>query len=150
MFNKWVAGGAVAAAVAILTTGVASADPTGVTTPPRNSVIGVGGDITEGLFDNLSTDFNTQHPSVFAHHLYSWDHIAADGSDGTITTKAGCTPITRPNGSSAGIAALEARQVLPGGTPCIDFARATRPRLSGDPSNIVFLPFARDGVTWVA
>ncbi|RFS83674.1 hypothetical protein D0T12_21920 [Actinomadura spongiicola] len=130
----------IAAVVAPPTSG-AFADP-GVT-PRSTDVVGVGADTTEALFDQLASDHNaTRH----GRRLFSWrTHGSA-----TIRPKAGCRPITRPPGSSQGIDALIARQVLPGGRPCIDFARSIRPRLPGDPPNLRLFPFATDGLTWAA
>ncbi|WP_131738945.1 substrate-binding domain-containing protein [Actinomadura roseirufa] len=119
----------------------AAADP--ATVPRTTDVVGVGADTTEVLFDDLAADHNTRSPG---RRLFSW---RTRGSQ-TIRPKAGCRPIVRPSGSSQGMDALVARQTLPGGRPCVDFARTIRPRLPGDPSTMVFLPFATDGLTWAA
>lgn len=119
-----------------------AADPPAL--PPPNAVVGVGSDTTEGLFDQLSVDYNKN-----AHHpapLYSW---WSTGSP-SIRTKVGCRPMDRPNGSSPGIAALKARQFRPDGRPCIDFARSLAPRGPGDPPSLVYVPFARDALAWAA
>jgi hypothetical protein len=44
--------------------------------------------------------------------------------------------------------ALATRQVLQDGRPCIDFARSLAPRTAGAPENLVFLPIARDAITY--
>jgi ABC-type phosphate transport system substrate-binding protein len=132
-------------AVSALATGIASpagADPRNL--PRQASVVGVGNDATEVLFDQLGRLYDTEHPA--GHALDSW---WATGS-ATITPKAGCQPIDRPNGSSPGVLALLSRQTLPGGTPCVDFARSLSPRTPGAPSTLVWAPFAQDAIAWAA
>jgi hypothetical protein len=108
--------------------------------PDPAPVVGVGADTTEVLFDQLAADYR------HGHGLASW---RSTGSP-TIVPKRGCDPIARPSGSSQGIDALLARQVRDDGVPCLDFARAIRPRLSSDPAELAFAPFALDGLTWAA
>lgn len=132
-------------AVTALTTGIAtaaSADPPYL--PPAPSVVGVGNDATEVLFDQLGSIYDLEKPP--GHGLYSW---WATGS-AAITPKAGCQAITRPNGSSPGVHALDTRQVRPNGTPCIDFARSLSPRTPNAPSTDVWTPFALDAIAWAA
>jgi ABC-type phosphate transport system substrate-binding protein len=134
---------AAAVAAAAATAGVAttaSADPSHV--PPQSSVVGVGNDATEVLFDQLGRIYDEEHAR--GTRLSSW---WATGSP-TIVPKAGCQPIDRPNGSSPGVLALLSRQVLPDGTPCIDFARSLSPRTPGAPSTVVWTPFALDAIGW--
>jgi hypothetical protein len=109
--------------------------------------VGVGGDITEDLFNQLSLDYNP--PSRGAHPASKLFSIDSVGSP-SVRTKAGCRRIARPDGSSAGITALEGREILPTGQPCIDFARATRPVLPGDAPNLRTVPIVLDAVDWVA
>jgi ABC-type phosphate transport system substrate-binding protein len=94
----------------------------------------------------FSTAYNKTNPTL---KMYSFNAVGS----ATITEKTGCTPITRPNGSSAGITELEAG-TRPAGDKsdhCADFARSSRGRTAGtDPSSILFIPFAIDGVTWSA
>lgn len=136
---------AAVAAAAAATAGVAttaSADPWHL--PAETSVVGVGNDATEVLFDRLGTIYNLEHgPSS---GLYSY---WATGSS-AIVPKAGCRTMTRPNGSSPGVLALLGRQVLPDGTPCVDFARSLSPRTPGAPSTVVWTPFALDAIGWAA
>jgi len=89
--------------------------------------------------------------------LYSWDAVnPTTGAIGDpIVTKSGCSSTPRPNGSSAGITALEANtQTGDGKHFCIDYARSSRPRASTDPAlgpgGIVFDALAKDAVTWAA
>ena len=53
----------------------------------------------------------------------------------------------RPDGSSAGITALENAQTL-SGSPCVDFATSSRGRSSSDPTTISFINLAGDAVTY--
>jgi ABC-type phosphate transport system substrate-binding protein len=140
--NGIVAAGIVTAA---LTSGIvasASADPR--YTPPGPALVGVGNDATETLFDNLSRIYNDEKPP--GHGMYSW---WATGSS-PIVPKEGCQPIDRPNGSSPGVHALDTRQVLPNGVPCIDFARSLSPRTPNAPATDVWVPFALDAIGWAA
>jgi ABC-type phosphate transport system substrate-binding protein len=132
-------------ATAALTAGItssAAADPP--RTPPEPSLVGVGNDATETLFDQLSRIYDAEKPR--GHGLYSW---WATGS-ATIAPKAGCQPVDRPNGSSPGVQALSTREVLPSGVPCIDFARSLSPRTPVAPSTDVWVPFALDAIGWAA
>lgn len=122
-------------------------DPPNV--PKKSDIVGVGSDTTE---DVIGRDGGTLNDSGFTinynatdpkNKLWSFDAFPA-GSE--ITTAPGCT-ITRPSGSSAGIAALKADQES--GAGCIDFARSSRVKNPSTDGDLVFVPFARDGVTWI-
>jgi hypothetical protein len=126
-----------AAAVLAAASGVAQADPS--VTPAANDIVGVGSDTTQIVLNDLSTAYNASSPTP-TDSLYSWD---ATGSS-SITTKAGCTPITRPNGSSAGIAAL----IADGTTHCIDFARSSRGPRGTEAQNYAFVEFGRDALSY--
>ncbi|TCO58441.1 hypothetical protein [Actinocrispum wychmicini] len=128
-----------AAAVLGLAAGNAVADPGA--TPLTGDIVGVGSDTTEFVLNGLAAQYNSEHARP-ADWLASWD---ATGS-GSITTKAGApAPITRPNGSSAGINAL----IADGTAHNIDFARSSR-FVGSNPAeaNYRFLQFARDGLTY--
>jgi ABC-type phosphate transport system substrate-binding protein len=114
--------------------------------PAASDVTGVGSDTIQSVMDQFSADYNNSHSSG---HLYSWDATnPVTGAIGdNITTKQGCTAIPRPNGSSAGITALETENGTTGGHPCIDFARSSRAR-SGDPNTVTFDTLAGDAVTY--
>lgn len=117
--------------------GTASADPPRGVVPARTDIVGVGSDTTEFVVNALAGTYNPHHAA--GGRLYSFD---ATGS-AKIVTKKGCASITRPDGSSAGIAALVADT-----RGCIDFARSSRgPKPDGSEARLVFLPFARDAVT---
>ncbi|HEY2296732.1 MAG TPA: substrate-binding domain-containing protein [Jatrophihabitans sp.] len=141
---------AVSGVVAATTLGVASAtavaDPPHGVRPGHISIVGTGSDTTQLVVDAFSTAYNKTNPAI---KMYSFDAVGT----ATITEKTGCTPRTRPNGSSAGIAELEANLRPAGDTSdhCVDFARSSRARTAGtDPSSILFIPFAIDAVTWSA
>lgn len=129
-----------AGAVALtLATGVAHADPAAPLA--ATDIAGVGSDTTQYVLDGLATAYNATSP---AKKLGSWDAVAPDGSTAPITTKTGCAPIARPNGGSAGIAAL-----LADTTNCIDFARTISPKATdGTQNSLTFYAFGRDGVSW--
>jgi ABC-type phosphate transport system substrate-binding protein len=128
-----VALGAAALTAALATP--ASADPS--FTPGATDIVGVGSDTTEFVMNDLASAYNATTPKP-ASLVASWD---ATGS-ATITPRAGAASITRPNGSSAGITALNNNTSL-------DFARSSRPRQSSDGA-VQFLPFAKDVIKYAA
>lgn len=126
------------AAAMTLGGGVALADPP--STPAATAIVGVGSDTTQYVMDAYAAAYSK--PTKQAIKLASWDAIPPAGGSTTITTKAGCAPITRPNGGSAGVAAL-----LADTTGCIDFARTLTPK-SATQSSLAFFAYARDGIAW--
>jgi ABC-type phosphate transport system substrate-binding protein len=146
-----------AATLAALTAGPAWADPPPGVTPRVTDAVSTGSDTTQYLLDQLSTDFNSAHSGATT-DLYSWDAVnpytLAIGD--SIVTKAGCAAIDRPDGSGAGIDALEANAQPSGNTTnyCVDYARSSRARESTDPAcgtgGICFVSLAGDAVTWAA
>jgi ABC-type phosphate transport system substrate-binding protein len=146
----------VGAAVAV-PAGPALADPPTGLTPRAGDVVGVGTDTFQYLLDQLAHDYDKNHPKASS-LLYSWDE-ANPGTGHTgdpIVTKAGCPAITRPDGSSAGISALEANTTDPAdpGDYCIDYAGSSRAPGPNDPvcggGGVCFLEVAGDAVTWAA
>ncbi len=126
---------AAAVATIAMSPGMASADPPSGTTPARADIVGVGSDTTQNVLNSYATLYNRTHSPK----LYSFD---ATGSS-TITPAAGCSSITRPNGSGAGLSAL-----LADTTGCIDFARTSRtPKADGSEKSLAFIAFAKDGVS---
>ncbi|MFI5793317.1 hypothetical protein [Streptomyces sp. NPDC051677] len=118
----------------------ASADP-GSTTEYRQ-LAGVGSDTTQYVVNGLGDAVTNAGGKVIA----SWN---ATGS-ATVTTKdpatkPNCT-INRPNGSSAGITALN--NDITAGTGCLDFARSSRGPADTSTSDLTFIPYAKDGVTY--
>lgn len=146
-----IAGGVFAAAIGALATSAVADPPSGVT-PTHLAIVGTGSDTTQFTVDAFSSAFNKTKP---ARKMYSYDAVnpVSGSTVTTIPEKRGCGPRTRPNGSSAGIAELEANLHPKNDSAdyCVDFARSSRGRTAGiDPSSILFLPFAIDGVTWSA
>ncbi len=134
------------AAICVASASSAIADPPKGLRPPHTAIVGTGSDTTQLVVDAFSTAYNKTNPT---NKMYSFDAVGS----ATITEKTGCTAITRPNGSSAGITELEAATRPSGDTTdhCADFARSSRGRTAGtDPASILFIPFAIDAVTWSA
>ncbi len=111
---------------------VAAADPASPT--DYRVLAGVGSDTTQDVLNGLGESVDGGNT------IASYD---ATGSS-TIKTRAVNCSIPRPNGSSAGITALNA--AIDGSTGCIDFARSSRgPAATG--TDLTFIPFAQDKVT---
>src|SRR5215472_2050659 len=147
---------AVAALATVMAIGPAMADPPTGVTPKETDIVGVGSDTLQNVLDQFSLDYNKTHLPP-AKQLYSWD--ATNPKTGAIgdpiVTKSGCSSTPRPDGSSAGITALDANaKTADGKAFCIDFARSSRPRASTDPAlgpgGIVFVALAKDAVTWAS
>jgi ABC-type phosphate transport system substrate-binding protein len=119
----------------VASAGVAQADP--AATPAAGDLVGVGSDTSEHVLNALSTAYNATGPAA---KLYSWN---ATGTS-PLTTKAGCAPINRPNGSGAGINAL----IADGNAHCVDFARSSRGPQGTEAQNYVFVEFARDSLSY--
>src|SRR5260370_22003780 len=128
---------AAAATTMTLGLGPALADPPSGTTPALVDVVGVGSDTTQLVMDAISASWDAGAP---LHKIYSWDAVnPTTGTTGdTIETK-GVGPkdptcnIARPNGSSAGIAALPAT-AHDSRLPAIDHTRsAPRPQTAAPP-----------------
>ena len=148
--SKLIAVTAVAASATAMAIGPALADPPKGVTPKATDVVGVGSDTLQFLLDQFSFDYNRTHST--GPRLFSWDALnPKTGMTDNISTKTGCTAIPRPNGSSAGIATLDANTKV-GKHFCVDFARSSRGRASTDPSKgpggIVFVALAKDAVTY--
>ncbi|MEV6977608.1 substrate-binding domain-containing protein [Kitasatospora sp. NPDC093806] len=139
---KLLAAAAIATSVATIAAGTAAADPT--VTPAAQDIVGVGSDTTQAVLNQFSTDYNaflTGKGDTTSPRLYSWD------STGTspLTTKTGATSIARPNGSGAGINALNANT-----STTVDFARSSRGPKTGDPASDLFVAYAKDAVSWAS
>jgi ABC-type phosphate transport system substrate-binding protein len=155
-----------AAAAALVAGSVATAsaapnDPPKGVTPKAYDIVGVGSNTTEDVIDQIAVgydagvkDHSPAHP-----YLYSWDalpvgvSVAPVGVTYKVTPKAGCSAIDRPNGSGAGVTALNDTS-LDGktGYPCLDFARSSGGRKPTQPAfgtgGITFVAFAKDAITW--
>jgi ABC-type phosphate transport system substrate-binding protein len=178
--SRMIVGVASVAAAAALVAGsvtAASADPIGASSkavvPAYFDVVGVGSNTTEYVMDQLSVDYNKTIPAK-AHnpsdpYFYSWDALPLGGNaTGVyhITPKAGCKTTTRPNGSGAGLTALDTSQVdkrvtvVKGGKKyttlyyCVDFGRSSGGRKPTSPKEgpggVIYVAFAKDAITWAA
>jgi phosphate transport system substrate-binding protein len=156
--RKLTAGIAVAAAAALAagtatTASAAPNDPPKGVTPRPYDIVAVGANTDENLFNQLSADYDKTIPAKEhgpGHpYLYSFN-ATAPGSTSTaptsITPKAGFRVITRPNGSSTGLKALEAAQKI-GSYYSIDIARSSSGR-STAPSSVTYVALAKDAITW--
>ncbi|WP_380282354.1 substrate-binding domain-containing protein [Kitasatospora purpeofusca] len=135
---------ALAAALVLAAGSPAPADPFGGRTPLSRDLVGVGAQVTDQLFNRLSTDYEaalTAAGDPNSPRLYSWD---ATGSS-PVTPKLGAYAITRPNGTAMGLLALNGYH-----SDTVDFVRTTRGPRAGDPPTTYFVPLARDAVTWAA
>jgi ABC-type phosphate transport system substrate-binding protein len=122
--------------------------------PAPTDIVGVGSDTIQNVMDQFSSDFNKTAGS--GSHLYSWDatnpELAPPNNVGDpIVIKGTSSDVKtceqpRPDGSSAGITALESSNPKIGSSPCIDFARSSRARGSTDPNSISFVNLAGDAV----
>lgn len=128
---------AAAAAIMMSVPAMAPAQANPSFTPDANDIVGVGSDTTEYVMQHLAHAFNVAHVGG-TRRLASFD---ATGST-MITPRAGAPRITRPNGSSAGIAELRVNNN-------ISFARSSRgPNPTGD-TGTVFFPYAKDKLGYV-
>src|SRR5712692_11657782 len=153
--KKLLAAAAVVASATAMAVGPALADPINGSgnpvTPKETDVVGVGSDTLEFLMDQLSFDYNKSHST--GAKLYSWDALnPKTGLTDNIKEKAGCSSTPRPNGSSAGITALTTSPKTSDKKAfCVDFARSSRARATGDPGKvkggIVFVTIGKDAVT---
>jgi len=150
--SKLIVAASAAAAITAMTAGPALADPPSGTTPAPADITGVGSDTIQNVMDQFSHDFNKGLPAS-SPHLYSWDATNPNTGvigdtiviKGTSADRTTCAQ-PRPDGSSAGITALESSNPQISGHPCIDFARSSRARASTDPSTISFVNLAGDAV----
>jgi ABC-type phosphate transport system substrate-binding protein len=156
--TKILTGAAIVATSLALAMPAASADPTSGTKVQEYDLVGVGSNSIQAVMDQLAWNYDT-NANVIKHHsasdpmIYSWDATTPGTTTSldNITTKAGCTAIPRAdvNGSSNGISELaENVKTKDGKYYCIDFARSSRARKSSDPSDVLFVPLARDAVTY--
>jgi ABC-type phosphate transport system substrate-binding protein len=164
------AGLATAAAAALIATAVPTLTATSALADPINSsgkavapqsydVVSVGANTDEYLFDQLSLGYNATIPAAKHNandpYFYSWDATkpGTNAAGPNIATKAGCAPVQRPNGSGAGLKALD-QNTFDGKTGhyCVDFARSSSGRSSTSPKfgsgGVGYVAYAEDAVTW--
>lgn len=132
--------------VTALGAGVAHADP--VPAGDRTLAI-VGSETTTPVINALAND-----PAALA--IGGTRRVASFNATGSATidsqggTDPDCTSITRPNGSSAGRAALLTSLNANGGTGdgCIQGARASSLALAAANPNLVYIPFASEAISY--
>lgn len=155
--KKLIAGAVVMASATAVAVGPALADPINgsgkAVTPKATDIVGVGSDTTEFLLDQLAFDYNRTHST--GPRLYSWDALnPTTGAMGdNIKEKSGCALTPRPDGSSAGVSALDTNAKTADGKHfCVDYARSSRGRSGSDPAKgpggIVFVALGKDAVTY--
>lgn len=115
----------------------ASADPNPIT--DYRQLAGVGSDTTQYVMNGIGDSVTNASGKIIA----SWN---ATGTASVKTKATGCDTVARPDGSSAGINALNAD--LTAGTNCIDFARSSRGPADTSTTDLTFIPYAKDGVTF--
>lgn len=115
----------------------AQADPNPVT--QYRTLAGTGSDTTQDVLNGLG---NVVVNALGQKIIASWD---ATGS-ATVKTKATGCVINRPNGSSAGIDAL--RNAVDTNSGCLDFARSSRGPADTSTTDLTWIPFAKDAVSW--
>ncbi|MFF2525077.1 hypothetical protein [Streptomyces liangshanensis] len=122
--------GAAALGLGLLTT-PASADP-----PSVRVLAGTGSDTTQDVLNGLGNTVD------------SGATIASYNATGsaTIQTRASGCVIARPNGSSAGIDAL--RTAVDTASGCLDFARSSRTPADTTTTDLTWIPFAKDAVSY--
>jgi ABC-type phosphate transport system substrate-binding protein len=127
---------AAALGAVVASNGAALADPPSGTTPAATDIVAVGSDTIQVLDNGVSAAYNATSPTS---KFYSWDATPA----GNITPKSGASTIARPNGSGAGITALNNTT-----DTTLDIARSSRGPNTGNTD--WFIPFATDAVGWSA
>jgi ABC-type phosphate transport system substrate-binding protein len=165
--SKLITGVATLATAAALMAGtVATAtaapnDPPKSTAPKAFDIVGVGSNTTQNVLDAISAQYDkgigAKHSATHP-YFYSWDAVPPGTSSSAVTKirpKAGCSVIVRPNGSGAGVTALDIAQKITVAKvtyPCLDFARSSGGRKPTDPKfgpgGISYVAFARDAITW--
>ncbi len=159
-FRAAVAGGLVAALTLVATT-TANADPTGTPgTPipgkaPSQLYAAVGADAFAELTNQVVTVYNAQTPAPTT-LLESYDAInPVTGAAGeNIVTKAGCS-VARPNGANAGVTAITLNQKSDVGTGgdgtsfCVDWVRSSRSKgTAAAEAALTFYAQSRDAVSY--
>jgi ABC-type phosphate transport system substrate-binding protein len=121
--TRMIAGVVSLAAAATLVAGTvtmasaATNDPPKSVTPAAYDIMGVGSNTTEYVMDQFSTAYNK---TVKTHNVnnpdfYSYDALPLGvnvAGNYTIKPKAGCATIARPDGSTAGVTALDETQAI--------------------------------------
>jgi ABC-type phosphate transport system substrate-binding protein len=153
------------AAAAALVAGSVTAASAATNEPPKSvvpksyDIVGVGSDTTTFVMDQFSVNYNKTVKVHNAAHpfFYSWDALPPGKTEPSptykIVPKHGCSAIARPDGSTAGLNALN-QNMRDGKTPylCIDFGRSSGGRAPGTPAKgphgVEYVTFAKDAITW--
>ena len=112
-----------------------------------NALALVGSDTTFDVMNVLSNQFNGTPSADTAYNVppvltgSQTFNVGSDKRCGAQQYNSTSNP--PPNGSSAGISALNADTL-----GCIDIARSSRDKRDTDPDNLQFFAYARDAVTW--
>lgn len=134
--------GAAAIALSSVAIGSASAEPNGA--PAFRALSGVGSDTTQEVLGGLSDVIRDGSGTKLI-----GSYNATGG--GQVKTKATNCEFARPNGSSAGRAALLA-SLTPGSATagCLNFARSSSLNLNATPTGqgLTYVPFATDALTF--
>ncbi|MFD8322016.1 hypothetical protein [Kitasatospora purpeofusca] len=133
---------ALAAALVLGTTAPAPADPLGL--PAAQDLVGVGGQATQSLLDQFSTDYNAALAAggdTTSPRLTGWD----SAGQSPIVPKYGSSLIYRPFSTDAGVIAMDLF-----GSTTVNYARAVRPPRPTDPAYLLFIGMAKDAVSWAA
>jgi ABC-type phosphate transport system substrate-binding protein len=146
----------------VTTASAAPNDPPAKTAPASYDIVGVGSSTTQYVMDAISTEYNAgvkvhspAHPKLYS--FDAWKPNADPNGVTKIAPKAGCKSIVRPNGSGAGLTALNTTGKVKIGTasyPCLNYSRSSGARKPTDPKKgaggVVFVAFAKDAITWAA
>ncbi len=162
--KKRLACGLIAASLgASLMVGSASADPAQFT-----AFTGVGSDTTQDVVNALAGKSGSllftpvqSSAATGSRQLISFDATPPAGvSDNCITPRLGSPTFTRPNGSTGGRRALSAAMLGTGygDATCalkdvsgqIDFARSSSGPVAGANTNLTYIPFGRDAVSFAS
>lgn len=146
---------AIAAGVAALSFGLAmptaQADPGSdpVTGSNFRELVGVGSDTTQDVLNGLANEVQDPDLDPASLLIASYDAVdpATGAVHGNITTRAGHSPVQRPNGSGEGVNGLAAD--ITAGTNNFDFARSSSApsHPASDGISGTWVPFALDAVT---
>ncbi|HEX4223222.1 MAG TPA: substrate-binding domain-containing protein, partial [Pseudonocardiaceae bacterium] len=133
-----------AVTLSAVTASAAVADPPAGLIPPTTSIVAVGSNTTQSLFDKWSTDYNATNP---ADTFYSFD----DTGTSPIHTKndPACANLARAHGASNGVAELNAGTRTADGNYCVDAAQSARQLTAAD-GPVSSVLFAHDAMGWAA
>jgi ABC-type phosphate transport system substrate-binding protein len=166
--RRMAAGIAAAAALAVVATAVpALADPPAgsggqaAVVPAAYDLVGVGANTDDNLFNQLTASYDAKIPagkhSASHPYVYSWNALppgkTVPSKSYKIVPKAGCAATSRPNGSGAGLKALDLNTLdAKTGHYCIDYARSSSGPAPGGPKDapggVSYVALATDAVTY--